>query len=288
MKDIEDILTGDQTENPAEADTEAQPEDQAPSGNGEKEEAASEADKPNEDADLEKPDPEKQPEDTSQPESSDKDNDWTYHAYKDKADKAAKYRDEATEWRDKAKALEQEVAALRQKEAEAQAPDVIENPEGYSAYWRDRHAQFEQRQEQFEHRMRFENSMQLAHAQHGKDFEVAHAEALDRAARGDQSVAFLKQSPNPGQALVQWFKAEQASKRLEEHGGDLDAFEKSIREKVEAEVREKLEAEQAEKVQQQEQERPVMPTGLADARSTGSRTGPKWSGPSPLADILGR
>jgi hypothetical protein len=54
------------------------------------------------------------------------------------------------------------------------------------------------------------------------------------------------------------------------------------REQLEAEIRQKIMAEigMPPKVQ--------APTTLANERSTGSRSGPAWSGPTPLGDIFGR
>lgn len=275
-KPIEDILSGHEPEQEIEAEPVqelgAEPEQEA-----EAEQEETEA-QPRDDKGrfAAKAEEQKEPEQEAaqQEQPKEQSNDWTYAAYKDKSE-------QAKQWRDKATALEQEIAQYRQREAESQqrqqAPDMFESPDAYNEYWANRQSQFEQR-------LRFETSMQLAHGQHGEVFESAYQEAVDRANRGDKSIAFLMQSPNPGQALVAWYRREQSNQKLEEFGGDLDAYEKSMRERIEAEIREKYEAEQA--AQQVQKPKLEMPTGLAGVRSVGPRTGPAWGGPKPITDIL--
>lgn len=273
MKSVDEILSGEQNENPPETPVEAPVEQQAEIPRDDKGRFASKAPEPSVEAEPEEVEAEAQPEETpkeeTQPEKApDQPNDWTYAAFRDEKDKRQK-------WQEKATAYERELAQYRQKEQETQqqVPDVFQDPEAYHSYWTNR-------QSEFEKRIKFENSMQIAHVQHGEAFEQAYQEATDRANRGDQSIAFLMQSPNPGQALVSWHKREQAAKEI---GDDPSAYRERVRQEIEAELREKYEAEP-----QQAQPKPVMPSGLAARRSTGPRTGPSWGGPQPLADILAK
>lgn len=88
-------------------------------------------------------------------------------------------------------------------------------------------------------------------------------------------------SPNVFAAAVQWHQRQIAQAEI---GDDPAAF----RAKVEAELREKITAELQQGNQQQEKPAQVLPSNLAGARNVGSRSGPAWSGPTPITDIFNR
>lgn len=90
-------------------------------------------------------------------------------------------------------------------------------------------------------------------------------------------------SPNRYAAAVQWHQRKLAQ---EEIGDDPAAF----RAKLEAEILAKhgLAPQGQQQAAPAAQAAPVMPSNLATARSVGARSGPAWSGPTPLADIFSR
>lgn len=88
-------------------------------------------------------------------------------------------------------------------------------------------------------------------------------------------------SPNVFAAAVQWHQRQIAQAEI---GDDPAAF----RARVEAELREKITAELQQGNQQQDKPAQVLPSNLAGARNVGSRSGPAWSGPTPIIDIFKR
>jgi len=89
-------------------------------------------------------------------------------------------------------------------------------------------------------------------------------------------------SPNRYAAAVQWHKRQKAQAEI---GDDPAAF----RAKLEAEILAKHGIQPgAQPAAQTSAPAPVMPSNLAAARNVGARSGPAWSGPTPLADIFKR
>ena len=90
-----------------------------------------------------------------------------------------------------------------------QVPDQFADPDGYNAYWENR---FQQQQVAFQTMMqnaRAEDSLARAHERYGEDFEKGYEEILDRATNGDRTAAqIVVNSPNPGEAIVNWYKRE--------------------------------------------------------------------------------
>lgn len=109
--------------------------------------------------------------------------------------------------------------------------------------------------------------------QHGAEkvtaFEKYVAEAMGR---GDPEMAALsaqmRASPDPIGVGLDWF---------EKKTFDPEAERNRIRE----EVMKELQTQQTQTTTAQ-----VMPSGLAAARNVGTRVGPAWSGPRPIADIF--
>lgn len=89
-------------------------------------------------------------------------------------------------------------------------------------------------------------------------------------------------SPNPFLAAVQWY---QHTQTMAEIGSDPAAYKQKLRDELKAELMAELQQGQ----QQPGAARPttVMPGNFATGRNVGARSGPAWSGPSPLDDILG-
>lgn len=90
--------------------------------------------------------------------------------------------------------------------------------------------------------------------------------------RGDPEIrmldAMMEASPNPYATAKKWFEARTFDPAAE-------------RERMKAELLQELQP-------NQQQPAPVMPSNLAGARNVGSRAGPAWGGPTPLADIFKR
>lgn len=96
---------------------------------------------------------------------------------------------------------------------------------------------------------------------------------------GDPEIEKLRyavmNSHDPAGVAMQWY---QQRKLMAEVGPDPAAY----REKVKQEVLAELQA----GGQAAKPAAPVMPSNLAGARNVGSRSGPAWSGPMPIADIF--
>jgi hypothetical protein len=89
----------------------------------------------------------------------------------------------------------------------------------------------------------------------------------------------IMSSPHPYGALVDWHRKQQV---MSEIGSDPAAY----KEKLKAEVLAEMQASTGQ--QQAAQPAPAMPSNFATARNVGSRSGPAWSGPTPLQDIFAR
>ncbi len=92
----------------------------------------------------------------------------------------------------------------------------------------------------------------------------------------------INASPNPYAAAVEWH---QHTSTMSEIGADPAAW----RAQKEAEIRAQVMAEiQGGGAPAGNQPAPVMPSNFAAARNVGNRSGPAWSGPTPLQDIFNR
>lgn len=128
---------------------------------------------------------------------------------------------------------------------------------------------------------------EVAEVRYQPDTVKAAEEAFNNAARTGQidPVEYnrIQSSPNPFAAAVQWH---QKTAAMAEIGSDPAAY----RAKLEQELREKLMAEfQQGNTPPDAAERPapVMPGNFATGRNVGARSGPAWSGPARLEDIIG-
>ena len=94
----------------------------------------------------------------------------------------------------------QEQLAKAQPQKPEQIPDIISDPQAYHAYVENKfNSNLRTMEQNF--------SFRLAHQQHGDTFEQAYGEMISRAERGDPSVArAVMQSPDPGQAMMNWYR----------------------------------------------------------------------------------
>jgi hypothetical protein len=83
--------------------------------------------------------------------------------------------------------------------------------------------------------------------------------------------------------MVQWHKQRSV---LQEIGPDPEAYKQKIRAEYLEELRTGRVMDEPRAETPRERPATVMPSNLSGARSVGSRTGPTWSGPSSIRDIL--
>lgn len=109
---------------------------------------------------------------------------------------------------------EQERLAAQQPQAKPQIPDPLIDPEGFNAYYSNL---VESRARTLEQNVSFRN----AHIAYGDTFEHAYGEMISRAQRGDPSIArHVMSSPDPGMAMMQWYRQAQTQARLGQHDPD--------------------------------------------------------------------
>lgn len=107
----------------------------------------------------------------------------------------------------------------------------------------------------------------------------------DAANAGRLSKEFIQQvnsSENPWAAAVEWH---QHTQTMAEIGSDPAAYKQKLRDELKAELMAEFQQGQQPGAQRAA---PVMPGNFATGRNVGARSGPAWSGPSPLDDILGQ
>lgn len=201
--------------------------------------------------------------------------------------KTKRYTEEVSSLRqeiaDRDSAWERRIAALMEaqkpKPEPQQKPDWFENPDAAA-----HHAVAPQ----FDavNKMLMENAKLVAGLKYGDDKIEAADKAFMQAVQSRQidpaDYQKVTTAPNIFAAAVQWHQRQQAQAEI---GDDPAAY----RAKLEAELREKITAElQQGGGQQTQQRQAVMPSDLAGARNTGSRSGPAWTGPPSLQDIFSR
>lgn len=143
-------------------------------------------------------------------------------------------------------------------------PDLYAEPERFQQY-------IEQTVTQRVNNVEAEMSERFARTQFGSDA----VDAAFEAAQAQGTTAQFIGKKDPWGELVKWHKAQTA---LAEIGDDPAAY----RARVAAEIREQVLAE----ITAQSVSRPQAPS-LAGQTTLGTRAAPIWSGPTPLADILG-
>lgn len=173
--------------------------------------------------------------------------------------------------RDEARELKRRLAALEaanQPKPEP-VPDVLDDPEKFAAY-------VQRSQQEALAAERLNISEEMARMTYG-DEAVDAAFAAFQPHMGTAKHGEIMQSRNPYKSLVDWHKQQQV---MSEIGSDPVAY----RTKLEAEIRAKVEAEIAAR---QVKGGVKPPPSLAAESNLGARTGPAWSGPAPLSQLLG-
>jgi hypothetical protein len=168
-------------------------------------------------------------------------------------------------------------AQLQQQTQQQPAPDMFADPDGFATHLRE------------QIRTELMQQMQPTLQQHGTLTRAEVSEMLARQKFDDYDAKIevfkealaanpflyqqLQQAPDPAT-----FAYNAASKYQEARQYGSAA---PTRDQIEAELRDKIMAEL-------NLNRPTVPSTLAGDRSVGARSGPAWSGPTPLGDILSR
>jgi hypothetical protein len=156
-------------------------------------------------------------------------------------------------------------SALPQKEPDP-APDVFEDPQGYQKH-------MEQTVNQAVFQATLSMSRAAAVRQHGEDAVNAAAASIDPSSAEYQAII---SKADPFHELMEHHTRQQA---MQEIGDDPAAYKARMK----AEARAEVEAEMATK---EVKATPPAPS-LAASPNVGARSGPGWSGPTPLDKVLG-
>jgi hypothetical protein len=151
-------------------------------------------------------------------------------------------------------------------------PEFWDDPQGFMSAEMSRFGetllqQWEQRQQI----QRIDASEKAVRAKYA-DYDEAY-QAFEQAVQANPRLAYeLAQSDDPGEFAYSKGKAALAIQSV----GSLDALKAQIRSEIEAELKAAI-----------PQPKPVLPSTTAADGSVGGRSGPSWSGPTPLTQILG-
>jgi hypothetical protein len=132
----------------------------------------------------------------------------------------------------RAETLMRELESLRQQlqPPAAPPPDQFQDPEGYNAHWEQRFQMLQQQHQQSIRQVIAENSLARADDKYGELFRNGYEAVMTRAQEGDPTVAkMVANSPNPGEAIVQWYKREETLKAV---GDDPKAYANKVLEEA--------------------------------------------------------
>lgn len=177
--------------------------------------------------------------------------------------------------------LEQALGLLNQRQAQQPQqppPDMFDDPDGFKAHFR----------EQLKAELLQELGPTMQHQGVMTRAEVSEMLARQKYEDYDQTVESFKEAMQANPFLLTQLQqapdpatfAYNAGKQFAEakaYGGALPS-----RDQLKAELLEEVKAELG------LANRPSVPSTLADSRSVASRSGPAWTGPTPLGDILSR
>lgn len=178
------------------------------------------------------------------------------------------------EEREKRQAVERQLEELRQqinsqpKEPPPPPPSIWEDDQAWQQHFGTQIAQ------QASFNAKLDMSEMLAR-QNNPDFDEVKTEFLRMAESNPALAQQALGDPHP------WAKAYQIAKNaktMQELGAtDLDGLKAKLREELMAEMQQETPA----------ATRLMLPPTLSTAQNVGSRSGPVWGGPTPLADLLG-
>lgn len=176
----------------------------------------------------------------------------------------------------RARELEQMLQSYQQpkQQAENDAPDIFEDPAGYTAWLREQTKQellqeLRGQRQQTSFEARLEVSEMLAREKH-PDFEEKLAVFEDLVRQNPALAVELRNHRNPAEYAYTTAKNYAEVKQFGDFEG-IDALKEKIRQELIAEAA---------------ATKPAIPSSLATERNVGSRSGPAWSGPKPLSELL--
>lgn len=182
------------------------------------------------------------------------------------------------EEREKRQNLERELEALKQqfqtlqqpKEPPAPPPTIWEDEQGWQQHFSAQVAQ------QASFNAKLDMSEMLARQSH-QDFDSMKASFLQMA---EQNPALAQQALSDPHPWDRAYKIAKNAATMAELGAtDVDTLKAKLREEVLAELQQGS--------QPLPQQQPTIPPTLTTERNVGARTGPAWSGPKPLSELLG-
>jgi hypothetical protein len=192
--------------------------------------------------------------------------DWSFAAYKDEKEKRKDLERRVADYE-----RQQQEFQRQQPQAKPQYVDPLDDPKGFND-------SLESRIKDVTFQITLNTSERFARQEHGEEVLAAtNAWLMDPA--NQQALQQAKQSNDPWGDGVKAYKRSQA---MAEIGEDPQAY----RERVKAEIREQLEAEMS---AQSQPSTPAQsrPSNFSAARNAGKRSGPTWSGPASLDNLLG-
>lgn len=182
----------------------------------------------------------------------------------DQAESFAQLREQVKKYQARVKELE--TTQTEQKKR----PDVFEDPDGA----------FRHVEEQVSQKM-LAMSEEMARAQY-PDFDEKVDRFLSEAEKNPALAAEVKAAAHPA------LKAYQLGEKYltQDEIGDPKAFKEKTRAELREEIRKELEAEMNEKSSEKKKLKESLPDDLTSERNAGKRSGPVWTGPTPLEEVL--
>lgn len=191
-----------------------------------------------------------------------------------------KLEDQNAQWEARFAQMMSAVAPKQAQPEPAPAPEIWDDPNAFVR------SQASELVNPLQERM-FAMARQVAEIQFKPETVNEATQAFDRARAAGQIDPVIAQrimnAPNPFAAAVQWH---QHTSVMSEIGSDPAAYKQKLAEEIRAQVMAELQ--QGTPTPAATQAAPVMPSNFATARNVGTRTGPAWSGPTPIQDIFNR
>lgn len=173
--------------------------------------------------------------------------------------------------KDKLAQLEQAIHA--QQNPPAPAPDMFETPEDWQAHFGGQVVNQATQQATFIANLNV--SEMLTRREHKEDFDEMKALFLNLV---EENPTLRQQALNDADPWEKAYQIAKTHKTMQQLGAtDIPSLEQRIREQVMAEIQ----------AQVPPVSRPAIPPTLSAEQNVGGRTGPAWTGPKPLNELLG-
>jgi hypothetical protein len=173
--------------------------------------------------------------------------------------------------KDKLAQLEQAIQA--QQNPPAPAPDMFETPEDWQAHFGGQVVNQATQQATFIANLNV--SEMLTRREHKEDFDEMKALFLNLV---EENPTLRQQALNDADPWEKAYQIAKTHKTMQQLGAtDIPSLEQRIREQVMAEIQ----------AQVPPVSRPAIPPTLSAEQNVGGRTGPAWTGPRPLNELLG-